>query len=435
MRTPEAKRKWLLPQVKKWVHGVHQLAKVARRFPQTAFAGLAKSLQSEWLYVQRVAPDLGHEFAPVEKAMRDVFLPALLGDPLPATDRIRDQASLSTKFAGLGLPNPTETAEANYMASQMSTSVLAKSLINGDTLDVVAHHKKVAHARKSAKDRKTTALEASHKALCDEGSKGDVRRLTRSKGAWLNITPNTLNATALSRDEFRDSLRIRMGKNPLLLPEECDGCGDTFTVNHALTCAKGGLVLLRHNAMAQEWHDLCASATTPTAVSDEPLIYTGPAALRESGADQNKDLRGDVAVQGFWKRQTTAIFDIRVTDTDAKSYQGQSAQKSIARQEKEKKDKYVDACVERRRQFTPLVYSVDGLLGSEARAASKRLACLLSQKWKCAYSDVCGYVLSRQALALVRTTSLCLRGTRNPSDCARYRSAAFECGSGLSTYC
>jgi hypothetical protein len=211
-----------------------------------------------------------------------------------------------------------------------------------------------------------------------------------------------------------------MALNPLLLPEDCDGCGDTFTVNHALTCAKGGLVLLRCNAMAQEWHDLCASATTPV-VSDEPLIYTGRAAPRESGVEQNKNLR-------------TAIFDIRVTDTDAKSYRGQSAHKIIARQEKAKKDKYVDVCVERHRQFTPLVYGVYGLLGSEARAASKRLACLLSKKWKHAYSDVCGYVLSRQSLALVRTTSICLCGTRDPSDCAHYRSAAFECGSGLSTY-
>jgi hypothetical protein len=75
------------------------------------------------------------------------------------------------------------------MASRMSTSVLAESLIDGDTLDVAAHRKKVAHARKSAKDRKNTPSEDSYKALCDEGSKGDARRLTRAKetGAWLNI--------------------------------------------------------------------------------------------------------------------------------------------------------------------------------------------------------------------------------------------------------
>jgi hypothetical protein len=109
MGTPEAIGQWLLPQVKKWVHGVHQLAKVARRFPQTAFAGLAKSLQSEWQYVQRVAQDLGHKFAPVE-----VFLPALLGDQLPATDRICDQPGLSTKFAGLSLPNPNEMVAAKH---------------------------------------------------------------------------------------------------------------------------------------------------------------------------------------------------------------------------------------------------------------------------------------------------------------------------------
>lgn len=44
----EARDKWLEPQVQKWAEGVRQLAMVAKRFPQTAYAGLTKSLQAEW---------------------------------------------------------------------------------------------------------------------------------------------------------------------------------------------------------------------------------------------------------------------------------------------------------------------------------------------------------------------------------------------------
>jgi hypothetical protein len=50
--TPEARDAWLKPQLEAWVYGIEQLAKVAQRFPQTAYAGLAKSLQMDWQYLQ-----------------------------------------------------------------------------------------------------------------------------------------------------------------------------------------------------------------------------------------------------------------------------------------------------------------------------------------------------------------------------------------------
>jgi hypothetical protein len=359
----------------------------------------------------------------------------------------RDQASLSTKFSGLGLPDPTQSAAESYMSSAVGTSLLAKSLRDGAKLDVAEHCKQVSHGRKTSQTRKAANSEELLVSLGDGATAGEKRRLDRARetGGWLNILPDSLNGTELSTEEFRDSLRIRLGFTPTALPEKCDGCGHCFTVEHALTCKKGGLVLLRHNDLAAEWHELCATALTPSAVSDEPLIHSGRVTQGATGGGHNagrrepngnnpdpRELRGDISAHGFWRRGTTAIFDVRIADTDAPTYRGQDPKKVLARHEKEKKDKYLDACIERRRQFTPLVYSVDGMMGSEARAASKRLASHLANKWKRAYSDVCGYVLSRQSLALVRATSLCLRGARDPT--ARIRSPAWDSGTGLSLY-
>ena len=47
---------------------------------------------------------------------------------------------------------------------------------------------------------------------------------------------------------------------------------------------------------------------------------------------------------------------------------------------KTKKKKYLDACLERRRSFKPLVFSVNGLPGKETAAACRRLFALLSKK-------------------------------------------------------
>ncbi len=49
--------------------------------------------------------------------------------------------------------------------------------------------------------------------------------------------------------------------------------------------------------------------------------------------------------------------------------------------EKEKKDKYLQNCLEMRKDFTPMAYSVDGIAAQEAWNAEKRLATHLASKW------------------------------------------------------
>jgi hypothetical protein len=433
--TEEALSQWLEPKIQQWVSGVESLAQVAKRYPQTAYAGLAMSLQQEWQYLQRVVPGCGAAFQPIEDALRDVFIPALLqGDP---AETQREQTSLAVRHAGLGIPDPTSTAEANYSTSVACARLLTRSLRAGRNLDAHQHSAHAGLERRKASKTKVAAEELALSFLAADAGPMAKRRLLRVKetGTWLTTTPDRLNGTELSAEEFRDSLRLRLGLPLLDLPDRCDGCGQKFSVGHAMSCKKGGLVLLRHNDVAAEWHHLCAQALTPSAVSDEPLIHSGRDSTVGVGTPDAvilQETRGDVAVHGFWKRGATAVFDIRVTDTDAPTYRGQAPRKVLAKQEKEKKDKYVEHCLARRRHFTPLVFSVDGLRGIEAEAAVKRLASRLAAKWKRTYSEVCGYVRSRLALTLVRTTSLCLRGARDPT--ARATHAVWDSGTGLALY-
>ncbi len=46
-----------------------------------------------------------------------------------------------------------------------------------------------------------------------------------------------------------------------------------------------------------------------------------------------------------------------------------------------KKDKYKGACLERHRDFTPMIYSVDGMANKHAQAAERRIAGMLAAKW------------------------------------------------------
>ena len=64
------------------------------------------------------------------------------------------------------------------------------------------------------------------------------------------------------------------------------------------------------------------------------------------------ELRSDVSAHGFWKRGTTAMFDIRIVNLNAGSYLSMMPEKALANAEKEKKDLYLQAFLERRRTFT-----------------------------------------------------------------------------------
>ena len=82
-------------------------------------------------------------------------------------------------------------------------------------------------------------------------------------------------------------------------------------------------------------------------------------------------------------------------------------------QEKDKKDKYLAACHAQRKDFTPLVYSVDGVPGREARIAERLLASLLAEKWNKPFSQVAHYVRVQMSIAIVQSNSLLLRGSRD----------------------
>ena len=49
--------------------------------------------------------------------------------------------------------------------------------------------------------------------------------------------------------------------------------------------------------------------------------------------------RGDLLICGFWSHGTDVIVDVRVTDTDSKSYRSRDPHKVLATQELEKKKK------------------------------------------------------------------------------------------------
>ena len=75
------------------------------------------------------------------------------------------------------------------------------------------------------------------------------RTICRGKetGAWLPVLPSTVNGTVLLAQEFQDALLMRHTETLHSFPDKCDGCDAHFSLQHALRCKKGGLVIFRDN--------------------------------------------------------------------------------------------------------------------------------------------------------------------------------------------
>ncbi|KAL7532718.1 hypothetical protein ACHAXR_004802, partial [Thalassiosira sp. AJA248-18] len=78
----EGKEEWVKAKAVEWATSVKILGRIARNFPQSAYAGFTFCLQCEWEYISRVIPGVAHLLTPIEEAIRGHFLPALYDVPL-----------------------------------------------------------------------------------------------------------------------------------------------------------------------------------------------------------------------------------------------------------------------------------------------------------------------------------------------------------------
>ncbi len=122
---------------------------------------------------------------------------------------------------------------------------------------------------------------------------------------------------------------------------------------------------------------------------------------------------GDAGAHDFWQCGRTAIFDVHITDTQSHSYWNKDYQKVLVQQEKEKKNQHLRPCLEMWKDFTPLVYSIDGIAGREAKNTEKHLAYHHSEKWHKPLPHMVYYVWIRMSIAVVGAHSLLIRESRN----------------------
>ena len=225
IRDKEAERVWLRDKIQGWTESVKIIARVAQKHPQSAYTVLQKSLQQEWVFMQRVTPGVGDTFGPVEVARKDIFVPMLyhcLREGVPE----RGITRLPFKQAGLALPDPTQTDPENWTASCVITGKLVAALRGQVEFWRADHSACLWEGRTAVRRRGQIQAEEDLTAALEGAPVFHARQLQQAAKtrAWITVLPSTVNRTELGSQECRDALFLLYGLDPPDLLKYCDRC-------------------------------------------------------------------------------------------------------------------------------------------------------------------------------------------------------------------
>ena len=129
----------------------------------------------------------------------------------------------------------------------------------------------------------------------------------------------------------------------------------------------------------------------------------------------NPEARLDIKAGSFWSRGVTAFFDVRVTHVNSSSNQNKTTDTIFREHEMEKKRKYQQRILEvEMGSFTPLVFGTNGGMGKECQLFLKHLTSRMVDKFGEDYSSTMTWIRTRLSFEILRSTIMCIRGSRVP---------------------
>ena len=398
-------------KIESWISEIKVLSRISVCQPHAAFSALTHGLMSKWMYISRTVPDISDHLQSLEVALSTVLIPGVTGRaPAPSAVE-RDLLALPARLGGLGIRDPSVQAASEYDASmKVCQPIVSRIVSNRSDYDFDCECCQIdikVEIRNERREYEKFSLTRVMDSL--DPSKQRMIKLAGEKGAssWLTCLPIQEHGFSLHKRAFFDALALRY--------VSCV-CGSTFTVEHALSCLKGGFPSIRHN----ELRDFTASVLTEVCndvlvepplqpLSGEELTLTGASANTSEGA------RLDIAANGFWGGRFEKTFlDIRVFNPHAPSYKRTSIENCYIRHEREKKRMYERRIIEvEHSTFTPLVFSVSGGMAKECTNFYKRLASLLAEKRDQHYNDTLRWLRCSISFMLLRSAVQCIRGARS----------------------
>ena len=232
-----------------WAKEVQTLAEIADSQPHAAYSALTHGLTSKWNHLSRTTPNIDSYLQTVEDAIKTALLPKLFGKTAP-NDVERCLYALPARSGGLNITNPVAFSNTQHQDSLNVTRSLVELIV---TQTMEYSYEALAEqitAKQYIKKRRRQVAEEAAKKIREEVSPVLQRAMDlaseRGASSWLTVLPLEEHHFVLHKQAFRDALALRYGWLPSMVPTQC-ACGQSFTIQHVLSCPKGGYPSIRHN--------------------------------------------------------------------------------------------------------------------------------------------------------------------------------------------
>ena len=397
-------------KIANWVKDVEELALIANEEPQCALSAFNTGICHRWSFIQRTVKGIGYLFQPLEDAIRNQLVPAIVGREV--SDLERRMLALPYRHGGLGLRNPVSSADAEYRSSVEVTADLTNLIRRQETNLALLDSDAIQVKKSQLRAEKDAALKIEFNeisAALDEKQRKLLEcACEKGASAWLSALPLQKYGYVLNKQEMRDAVCLRYGWNIAETPAHC-GCGERNSFDHIFVCKKGGYVSMRHNAVrdveAQLMQKVCRD------VKVEPMLI--PTDAERAAGTTSDRARLDVSGLGVWSQYERNFGDIMITHPTAQSHMPKKMNQLYRECEGYKKRKYLDRIIHTERgSLTPLIFSTTGGMGPECARFNKRLAEMISLKNGETYSHVMRYIRTRLRFALLKATLVAIRGFR-----------------------
>ena len=410
----EYKNEYIDEKVRIWVSNIKSLSDIAKSQPHVAYAAFIHGEQHKYTYFLRTIAEISENLKPLDDAINNLLIPALFGSDV--TESEREILTLPVKEGGLGLRKVMDYADISYEASlSINQPLIRKILTQSNDLP---DPNEVKDTKSSALLVYKTKIDERHKNIKNSQDANTQRTLEQlsepGASSWLGALPLQEQGFNLTKAEFQDALALRYNKTVKNLPSKCP-CGSPFNVTHALNCHLGGFVNARHDNIRDVECSLLKSIVHD--VEREPPLH--PVQNKngyQRSAILDDDARLDIRARGFWRDGQNAYFDIRVTNVDSASQRDSPLKSVLRKHELDKKRNYNRRIMEvEHGSFTPLVFSTSGVMAHECSLYHKSLAEKLANKKNERYEDIIRYLRVKFSFLAVKSTLLCLRGSRSIS--------------------
>ena len=343
------------------------------------------------------------------------LIPAILGRQV--NDLERKLFSLPARYGGLGIFNPDETSDFSFANSKELSAPLVELIVEQDRSlnpsEMKARQKQIRQIQKKKTEKRHEDTLDEVKSVASDGLNLCIKIAVEDMASsWVTARPMFSHSTVMHKGDFRDAIYLRYGMTPPNLPSKC-GCQAKFTVQHAMECMLGGFRGLLHNEVTHVIHDAMKDAGYKDVGLEPQLQALEGESFKLKSANKSDEARSDIKVLSFWSRMRRAFFDTTAFSPYTNHHKTRNLKSLYRADELRKMREYKDRIMNvEHADFTPLVFCTAGGMGPQASVTVKRIAERLSEKKELPRSVVSGWLKCKISFALLRSSIVCLRGTR-----------------------